>query len=85
MAQLVELMDLAVKLQPKSHEILDSAGVVYAKAGNPVRALAVCDQAVELCKEYGGPPGSLALLEKRRAEYERAVQEAQEKQKAPAQ
>jgi regulator of sirC expression with transglutaminase-like and TPR domain len=83
LAQLVELMDLAVKLHPKSQEVLDSAGVVYAKAGQPVRALAVCDQAIELCKEYGGPPESLPLYQKRRAEYEQAVKEAREKPKAP--
>jgi regulator of sirC expression with transglutaminase-like and TPR domain len=72
-AQVVEIIDLAAKLQPQSHEVLDTAGLVHSQAGNPVRALAICDQAIALCKEFGAPPEVLPGYEKRKQAYEAAV------------
>lgn len=72
--QLVELIDLAVKLEPKAHEILDSSALIHFKSGDPVRALAICDQAIELCREYGAPAEVLPSYIKRRQEYKKAVQ-----------
>lgn len=82
-AQLVEVIDLAVKLRPRCHEILDSAALVHFKAGNPVRALALCDQAIELCREHGAPAPILPFYRQRREELERAVQAAKEKAAEP--
>jgi regulator of sirC expression with transglutaminase-like and TPR domain len=74
--QLVEMIELAVKLRPDSQEILDSAAMILGKSGNPVRALALCDQSIELCREHGAPPEVMPFYRKRRAELERAVKEA---------
>jgi len=73
MAQVGEIADLAAKLQPKAHEVLDTAGLLQFTNGNPVRALQICDQAIELAKEYGGPPPTLPQYRERRQQYEEAI------------
>jgi regulator of sirC expression with transglutaminase-like and TPR domain len=72
-AQLSELIDISVKLQPKYHEILDSAAVIYFINDEPGRALAACDQSIELLREFGAPPEAMPQYQQRRAKYEAAV------------
>ncbi|MHC4917668.1 MAG: transglutaminase family protein [Planctomycetota bacterium] len=56
--------------------------LVHYKAGHPVKALALCDQAISLCREFGAPAVVMPFYRRRRAELERAVQAARKK-KAP--
>lgn len=76
MAQVGEIADLAAKLQPKAHEVLDTAGLLQFINGNPVRALQICDQAIELAKEYGGPGPTLPQYEERKKQYEEAIEKS---------
>ena len=74
MPQVCEIADLAAKLQPKAHEVLDTDGLLQFNTGNPVRALQICDQAIELAKEYGGPPPTVPQYEERKQQYEQAIE-----------
>ncbi|MBI3830031.1 MAG: hypothetical protein HY291_10965 [Planctomycetes bacterium] len=73
MQQLADLIDLAVKLEPNCHDVLDSAALIHFKNGEAVRALAICDQAVALSKEFGTKQEVSDEYEKRHKEYEEAA------------
>jgi regulator of sirC expression with transglutaminase-like and TPR domain len=79
--QLADLMDLGVKLQPRDKSLLDSAALIHFKNGNPVRAVQLCDQAIALAEQYGGPDECLPAYKKRRTQYEEAAQKKKEVEK----
>jgi regulator of sirC expression with transglutaminase-like and TPR domain len=73
-AQLADLMELGVKMQPRDKSLLDSAALIQFKNGNPARAVQLCDQAIALAEQYGGPAECLPAYKQRRSEYEAAAQ-----------
>jgi regulator of sirC expression with transglutaminase-like and TPR domain len=83
MAQVGEIADLAAKLQPKSHEVLDTAGLLQFKNGNPGRALQICDQTIELVKEYGAPESAIPQYEERKQQYEAAIAKSKKEKALP--
>ena len=71
MAQLMDLIDVAVKLQPRDKSVLDSAALIHSKNGDPVRAVQLADQAIALAEQYGGPAECLPAYKERREEVRR--------------